>query len=90
MIWETNAMVIIMLANCFENGVAKVAQYWPKELSESIRCGDFKITLTDLEVAKEVTTRRLDILNAKNELRTVVQLHYTAWPGKFSQSKIGK
>lgn len=84
MIWETNSSVVVMLANCFENGVSKVSQYWPNELQESVQFGEWKVTLTDREILKEITTRRIDLRNGQGQMRTIVQLHYTAWPGKIT------
>jgi protein tyrosine phosphatase len=88
MIWETNTSVVIMLTNIIEKGVVKCAQYWPSELSESITYGVYRVTLTDIEVSSEVTTRRMDLMDVEtNNMRTIVHFHYTNWPGKKQRER---
>jgi len=81
MIWENNCCVVIMLAKIIEAGKEKVFQYWPDEKEVPIIFGDFSITLRDIEIKKENTTRRIEIkLNTTNETKIISQLHYTNWP----------
>jgi len=70
-----------MLAKIFEGGKEKVSQYWPDEKETPIVFGEYSITLQDIEIKKENTTRRIELKHIQsNTIKKVVQLHYTAWP----------
>lgn len=79
MIWETNSSVVIMLAKCKEAGKDKVHQYWPDEKEVPQTHGAITVTLRDIEILKENTTRRLALKHSNGQERVVTQLHYTAW-----------
>ena len=59
----------------------KVYHYWPSEKEVPVNLGDFSITLRDVEVKKENTTRRIEVKNNESgNTKVVNQLHYTNWP----------
>ncbi|KAJ2628923.1 Tyrosine-protein phosphatase non-receptor type 13 [Coemansia sp. RSA 1290] len=85
MVWEQDAMVIVMLANLVEAGRTKCAAYWPDQLGQTMAAGDLTITLgseKELENCSSVTVRKLIVQNnARGGVgRTVTQLHFTGWP----------
>jgi protein tyrosine phosphatase len=58
-----------------------VFQYWPEEKGTPMNVGEFTITLTDIEIAKENTTRRLELThNPSSETSIVNHIQYTNWP----------
>ncbi|XP_063589592.1 receptor-type tyrosine-protein phosphatase mu-like [Penaeus indicus] len=77
MVWHCRSNTIVMVANLFENGQVKVAQYWPE--NQPIFCSGLQITLVETEVKVEYVIRRM-ILTYQNEVRKVTQYQYIAWP----------
>lgn len=45
------------------------------------RYGTFEVTLKDVEILRENTTRKMELKSLESAKSiTVTQLHYTAWP----------
>lgn len=63
-----------MLAKIIEAGKEKVAQYWPTEKQVPVQYGPLTVTLRDIEVQKENTTRRFEIKDSKGNTRQVAQI----------------
>jgi len=82
MVWEQNVSVIIMLAKVIEAGKEKVAQYWPDEKERPLVLGSNTVTLRDVEVLKENTTRIIELKRsgASEKPRVVTHIQYTNWP----------
>eukprot|EP00040_Diaphanoeca_grandis_P032948 m.200652 g.200652 ORF g.200652 m.200652 type:complete len:1050 (+) comp32771_c2_seq6:483-3632(+) len=80
MIVENNTHVVVMVTNCEENGRPKCEQYWPKKVGDQMRLyNEISITWTKVEEYDSFVIREMKL--AWNEdVRTISQYHYTAWP----------
>jgi len=81
MVWENQCPVVLMLTKFFENGRTKAHMYWPAFNNSPMNFGDISVTKIDEEedLCGSLVVRTI-LLNRKGVLRTVYQLHYTAWP----------
>lgn len=80
MIWETDAVIIVMLTKEVENGKLKCDRYWP-DFDCPMSVYPFKVTLISQDETNELTTRKLILENLESdETRDVTQFQYTAWP----------
>jgi protein tyrosine phosphatase len=80
MVWETNCLSIVMLANVLEKGKKKCEKYWPDtvQLYDNI-C----VRLSTVVSTSEFDIRTLivnQLPTAENEERTVKQFHFSSWP----------
>jgi hypothetical protein len=66
--------VVIMLAKIMEAGKEKVYQYWPDEKQVPATYGTFSVTLRDIEIQKENTSRRFEIKDSQGTTRQVSQI----------------
>jgi protein tyrosine phosphatase len=80
MIWSEEIPTIVMLTAVVERAKIKCHQYWPREDGGVATYGRiFSIKLEDTDVYADFTVRTLTIIH-KEELRSVRQYHFTAWP----------
>ncbi len=82
MVWQEKVAVIAMLTTLTEGGRAKCAQYWPSP-GKTETHGDLSVTAEDMTENGDFVERRFQLaLRAEmiTESRTIVQLHFTAWP----------
>ncbi|KAF2884688.1 hypothetical protein ILUMI_21485 [Ignelater luminosus] len=78
MIWQENAIYIVMLANVVEGGKKKSVQYWPNA-KECMKFGNIKVEYCSSRVFADYEHRILSV--TKDDVkRTVEQLHFTSWP----------
>jgi len=78
MVWELQAVVIVMLTKEVEIGRVKCDKYWAD--SEHFLCNSFHVFLVDTG-GTELTERKLKVINIDSaESRIVYQFQYTAWP----------
>ncbi|XP_067664386.1 uncharacterized protein [Haliotis asinina] len=80
MVLQTRAPTIVMLTNLHENGKVMCNQYWP-DLECVHQYGDLQVqTVTEMVLA-DYTIRAFSISQkGRNEVRSLVHYHYTAWP----------
>ncbi|CAC5375547.1 Receptor-type tyrosine-protein phosphatase H,Receptor-type tyrosine-protein phosphatase V,Phosphatidylinositol phosphatase PTPRQ,Receptor-type tyrosine-protein phosphatase eta,Tyrosine-protein phosphatase non-receptor type 7,Receptor-type tyrosine-protein phosphatase N2,Receptor-type tyrosine-protein phosphatase beta [Mytilus coruscus] len=81
MVWEYDCGKIVMLTNVFENGKQKCIQYWPDHEQQKTPFRSISLLLVKEEVYSDFTVRRLK-LQKGNEMKSVLQFHFTAWPDK--------
>ncbi|XP_052685705.1 uncharacterized protein LOC128165327 [Crassostrea angulata] len=84
MVWHENVNTIVILTNLEENGVKKCKKYWP---STENMYGDIQVK-TVSSVSSSCYKVRLFQLTMENEVRTVEQFHFTAWPDKGVPSTV--
>jgi len=79
MIWEQKISILVMLTRLEEDKMVKAHRYWPTK-GEKIY-GDIKVTLISNKSKFNDDYRvRMFALQKDNEVRTVFQFHYLAWP----------
>jgi len=81
MVWQVDAVVIIMLTKEVENGKLKCDRYWP-DYDCPLTCYPFKVTLeTQDDSNPELATRKFILHNiVTEESREIFQFQYIAWP----------
>ncbi|ESN96421.1 hypothetical protein HELRODRAFT_150887, partial [Helobdella robusta] len=79
MICKYNVKVIVMLAQCFEDGKNKCNAYWPD--GEDVKFGTVKISLKSEKKYTHYTLRHLEV-ESLDKTMTVVQMQYVTWPDK--------
>ncbi|XP_078309685.1 uncharacterized protein LOC111106154 isoform X2 [Crassostrea virginica] len=78
MIWQNNSSRIVMLTSLYEGDRMKCLKYWP-DIDHTVNFGPYSITLTTQEVYDSYTLRTIS-LKYEDEVKTVTQFHFTAWP----------
>ncbi|PAV85672.1 hypothetical protein WR25_08275 [Diploscapter pachys] len=79
MIVQKNVHHIVMLTETTENGVAKCAQYWPKDVGETVNYdGEITVVLV-AETHDNICTTREFNLEFRGYLRRIRQFHYKSW-----------
>jgi len=84
MIWETNAVAIVMLTNLVERGQDKCSQYWPPD-SLPLVYGEVKVQVLKETEDENWTLRQLAVKKAdeeEGEKRVLPHLHLTTWPDR--------
>jgi len=81
MIWEIEAVVIVMLTKEVESGKLKCDRYWP-DFDCPLSIYPFKVSLESQDDSNvELTTRKFTLQNlATEESKDVFHFQYTAWP----------
>ncbi|XP_076161923.1 protein tyrosine phosphatase Meg2 [Ptiloglossa arizonensis] len=81
MIWEQQALVIVMTTRVVERGRTKCAQYWGPEPGDEVQAGGFTVTTLKVDTNPDYTISMLLLTNNKtDETREVCHMLYTAWP----------
>ena len=65
MIWEQQALVIVMTTRVVERGRTKCGQYWPPEEGESLTFGNFEVTSGTIDQNDDYTVTSLTLTNTK-------------------------
>ncbi|XP_061180589.1 receptor-type tyrosine-protein phosphatase alpha-like [Saccostrea echinata] len=87
-IWQENIGCIIMLTNLVENGKNKCTKYWPGR-NQPMTSGPCKVSLLEETTYAFYTIRQFSIQRKKSEeVRTINQFHYTAWPDHGTPGEI--
>ncbi|XP_041475784.1 receptor-type tyrosine-protein phosphatase T-like [Lytechinus variegatus] len=76
MVWEEDCCKIVMLTNLVENDKKKCEKYWP---DKKMVYGKITVALDSTEVNTHYTVRKYN-LKFDDNIREVVQYHYTSWP----------
>ncbi|XP_065922105.1 uncharacterized protein [Magallana gigas] len=84
MVWNENVNTIVVLTNLEENGVKKCRKYWP---TTETMYGDIQVKTLSSDSSSCYKVRRFQI-TLENEVRTVKQFHFTAWPDKGVPSSV--
>ncbi|XP_071476318.1 uncharacterized protein [Diadema antillarum] len=88
MLWESNATIIVMACNEFEQGRHKCERYWVDEGEEHV-FGDICVTqIRQQRVTKDFMIRTLKATKDKEE-KIFNQFHYTAWPDHGVPTSVG-
>lgn len=81
MVWEQQALVVVMTTRAVERGRPKCGQYWPLEEDGALECDHFQVFNSSVQENKDYTYSALIITNTKTEeVREVVHLQFTSWP----------
>ncbi|XP_013403670.1 tyrosine-protein phosphatase non-receptor type 9 isoform X1 [Lingula anatina] len=81
MVWEQQALIIVMTTKAVERNRVKCGQYWPNEEDTYEQYGDLIVINTKIELNKDYTVSTLVIQNPKTEEhRTVTHFQFTSWP----------
>ncbi|ESN99978.1 hypothetical protein HELRODRAFT_140014, partial [Helobdella robusta] len=81
MVWQVDALRIVMVTNLIEKGRVKCEQYWSDVENEEKLYGDIVVTLRDVEVTTDYIIRTFELRHKDNDvIRSVKQFHYVAWP----------
>nr|XP_022296023.1 uncharacterized protein LOC111105862 isoform X2 [Crassostrea virginica] len=78
MIWQNNSSRIVMLTSLYEGDKMKCLKYWP-DIDHIMNFGPHTITLKTEDVYDLYTLRTMSV-KYEEEVRTVTQFHFTAWP----------
>eukprot|EP00057_Strongylocentrotus_purpuratus_P017913 XP_011672387.1 PREDICTED: receptor-type tyrosine-protein phosphatase T isoform X2 [Strongylocentrotus purpuratus] len=76
MVWEEDCGKIVMLTNTVEGEKRKCEKYWP---DKKMIYGKITVTRKSEEVNTHYTVRTFSVVFGDN-IREVVQFHYTSWP----------
>ncbi|XP_062603358.1 receptor-type tyrosine-protein phosphatase kappa-like isoform X3 [Saccostrea cucullata] len=88
MVLQENIDCVLILTNIVENGKNKCTQYWPNK-DHPMKIGQCKVSLLEESEYAFYTVRKLSIKRQNpNELRTITQFHYTAWPDHGTPEEI--
>jgi protein-tyrosine phosphatase len=80
MVFENNAVFIVMLCAEVEAGKTKSERYWPDGVGESVTLGPLTVELLDENVRNDTIFRRLSLRTARGKERIVHHLQYIRWP----------
>lgn len=81
MVWEQQALVVVMTTRVVERGRTKCAQYWEPEEGGVATYGGFQVTTMSVEQHSDYTMSCLQLLNLKTEeSREVSHYQFTSWP----------
>lgn len=69
MAWNEKSPIIVMITKFFEKAKVKCESYFPTKLNETVRYGDFQITVLDVTQKDGFSVRKLSI-----EVRVVIKL----------------
>nr|XP_022302953.1 receptor-type tyrosine-protein phosphatase alpha-like [Crassostrea virginica] len=78
MIWQSNSSRVVMLTSLYEGDKMMCLKYWP-DINHSMNFGAYTITLNTEDVYDFYTLRTMS-LNYEEDVKTVTQFHFTAWP----------
>lgn len=81
MIWEQQALVVVMTTRVVERGRNKCGQYWEPTEGGTATFGNFSVTTTSVEQQPDYTISTLQLTNQKTEeSREVSHFQFTSWP----------
>ncbi|GLG95390.1 Tyrosine-protein phosphatase Lar [Gryllus bimaculatus] len=81
MVWEQQALVVVMTTRVIERGRTKCAQYWAKDEGGVATHGFFQITTTSVTQHADFTVSNLQLVNIMTEeSREVSHYQFTSWP----------
>ncbi|XP_018010387.1 receptor-type tyrosine-protein phosphatase kappa isoform X2 [Hyalella azteca] len=79
LVWQKNCRIIIMLTKTFDFIKVMCIQYWPANVGTKDDYDGIKVELLKEEELANFQMRTLRVSKG-NEVREVVQFHYTGWP----------
>ncbi|CAD8117298.1 unnamed protein product [Paramecium sonneborni] len=77
---QENISMIMMLCNLRENQRAQCEQYWPKNVGDSIQCGNIQVNLLSQDDLGNNIIKRVVKLTQDQEEKTVIQIQWCGWP----------
>ncbi|XP_071854189.1 receptor-type tyrosine-protein phosphatase epsilon-like [Apostichopus japonicus] len=77
-IWKENTSTIVMLTNLVENGLSRCEQYWPSEEGHNEAYGSILVIWKETDKYANFCVRKF-LVKKNVEVRTLVQIHYTAF-----------
>lgn len=81
MVWEQQALVVVMTTRVMERGRTKCAQYWQDEEGGVVTHGYFKCTTQAIEQHPDYVITSILLTNTKtDESRDVSHYQFTSWP----------
>ncbi|CAD8115803.1 unnamed protein product [Paramecium sonneborni] len=80
MIVQENMSMIVMLCNLKENQRAQCEQYWPKNVGETMICGNVQVNLQSQEDLGNNITKRVMKVSQEGDERNVIQIQWCGWP----------
>ncbi|KAM7053867.1 tyrosine-protein phosphatase non-receptor type 22 isoform 1-T1 [Molossus nigricans] len=87
MIWEYNALIIVMACMEFEMGKKKCERYWAEPGERQLQVGPFSVSCEAENRKSDYVIRTLKV-KFNNETRTIYQFHYKNWPDHDVPSSI--
>ncbi|CAD8082931.1 unnamed protein product [Paramecium primaurelia] len=80
MIIQEDMTMIMMLCNLRENQRAQCEQYWPKNVGDSILCGNVQVNLLSQDDLGNNIIKRVVKVIQEQEEKTVIQIQWCGWP----------
>ncbi|XP_063678927.1 tyrosine-protein phosphatase non-receptor type 12-like isoform X2 [Bolinopsis microptera] len=81
MVWYNHSTVIVMVCKEVEMGKHKCANYWGRGPGESLKKGNFSVTLVSEQMKESYIVRKL-VLTCADVSREVYQYQYLNWPDR--------
>ncbi|CAK57485.1 unnamed protein product (macronuclear) [Paramecium tetraurelia] len=80
MIIQENMNMVVMLCNLRENQRAQCEQYWPRNVGETMICGNIQIYLQSQDDLGNNITKRVLKVTQEGEERNIQQIQWCGWP----------
>ncbi|CAK58016.1 unnamed protein product (macronuclear) [Paramecium tetraurelia] len=80
MVIQEDMTMIMMLCNLRENQRAQCEQYWPKNVGESMQCGNVQVNLLSQDDLGNNIIKRVVKVTQELEEKTVIQIQWCGWP----------
>lgn len=79
MVWNDRSPIIVMITKLYEKAKAKCELYFPMEVDEVAKYGDFQVTVVSVQPKQGYVVREL-LLEHNGETRRLLHYWYDTWP----------
>ncbi len=82
LVWEQQVMVIVMTTRAVERHRTKCGQYWPEDVGEVLKAGDYNVISTEVESnGEDFIVTHLTLTNERSgEVRNICHFQFVSWP----------